>query len=89
MKAIDFDGSNTIYAKGQKEYLELPTYRTSDGMYVTSCYKPTFWETVHLLFGAKIWLSVMTFNKPLQPQQLLVGKTRPMMEKQYHVSERS
>lgn len=44
MKAIDFAGSNTIYAKGQKEYLELPTYRTSDGMYVTSCYKPTFWD---------------------------------------------
>jgi hypothetical protein len=87
MRAVDFEGSNAVYAKGQKEYLELPSYKTPDGI-VTSCYKPTFWETVHLLFGAKIWVSIMTFNKPLQPQQLLVGKTRPMMEKQYHVSER-
>ena len=89
MKAIDFPESNVVYAKGQEEYLELPTYRTSDGMYVTSCYKPTVWEAARLLFGAKIWLTLMTFNKPLQPQQLLVGKTRPMMEKQYHASERS
>lgn len=87
MKAIDFEGTNAVYAKGQDQYLELPSYRTSTGI-VTSCYKPTLWEAIHLLFGAKIWVSIMTFNKPLQPQQLLVGKTRPMMEKQYHVSER-
>ena len=87
MKAMDFEGSNVVYAKGQSNYSELPSYRASDGMIVTSCYKPTFWEVVHLLFGAKIWLSVMVFNKPLQPQQLIVSKKRPMMENQYHVSE--
>lgn len=87
MKAIDFRESNAIYAKNQPEYLQLPSYKTPDGI-VTACYKPTFREALQLLFGAKIWLSVMTTNKPLQPQRLVVGSEMPKMEKKYHVSER-
>lgn len=73
MKAIDFPESNSVYAKNQPEYLELPSYKTSDGI-VTSCYTLTWKERLQVLFGAKIWLSLMTFNKPLQPQRLYVSK---------------
>ena len=73
MKAIDFPESNSVYAKNQSEYLELPAHKTTDGI-VTSCYALTCKERLRLLFGAKIWLSLMTFNKPLQPQRLYVSK---------------
>lgn len=73
MKAIDFPESNSVYAKKQPEYLDLPTFKSPDGI-VTSCYTLTWKERLQVLFGAKIWLSLMTFNKPLQPQRLYVSK---------------
>jgi|FAXJ01.1.fsa_nt_gi hypothetical protein len=89
MKAIDFPQSNVVYAKNQPEYLQLPVYRTidTDGI-VISCWYPTMWEAIKMLFGARIWLSVMTMNKPLQPQCLEVSVFMPKMEKKYNVSER-
>jgi hypothetical protein len=80
MKIIDFPKSNAVYAKNQPEYLPLPSYKTSDG-YVTSCWEPTFWETVKLMFGSKIWVTIMTCNNPLQPQRLEIGAEMPEMEK--------
>jgi hypothetical protein len=73
MKAIEFPESNAVYAKNQKEYLALPSHKTPDGI-VTACYALTWKERLQVLFGAKIWLSLMTFNKPLQPQRLYVSK---------------
>lgn len=76
MKAINFEASNVIYAKSQPEYLDLPTYRTKEGM-VTSCYELTWKERFAILFGAKVWVSLLTFNRPLQPQRLVVSKEIP------------
>ena len=73
MKAIHFPEETCVYAENQPEYLSLPTHKTDDGT-VTSCYQPTFWERIRILFGAKIWVSLMTFNKPLQPQRVDIGK---------------
>ena len=87
MKIIDFPESNTVYAKDQPQYLPLPSHRTTDG-HVTSCWKPTFWESVKLLCGAKIWVTLMTHNKPLQPQRLEIAVGLPLMEKKYSVTER-
>jgi len=88
MRIIDFPGSNIVYAKFQPEYFPLPSYKTPDG-YVTSCWEPTFWEAVQLMFGAKLWLTTMTFNKPLHPQNLEVAFKMPKMRKKYNVSERA
>ena len=87
MKIIDFPESNAVYAKNQPQYLPLPSHRTPDG-YVTSCWEPTFWESVKLMCGAKIWVTLSTNNKPLQPQRLEIGVEMPKMEKKYNVSER-
>lgn len=73
MKAMQFPEANSVYAKDQPEYIPLPTYKTEDGI-VTSCYALTWKERLQVLFGAKIWLSLMTFNLPLQPQRLYVGR---------------
>lgn len=54
MKPIDFPESNTIFAKNQPEYLQLPAHRTSDGV-VTTCYILTWKERFAMLFGGKLW----------------------------------
>ena len=73
MNPVNFPEQNCIYAKDQPEYLPLPTHKTDDGI-VTACYKLTFLEKIKIFCGAKIWVSIMTFNKPLQPQRLYVSK---------------
>lgn len=73
MKPIDFTKSNTVFAKSQPEYLPLPSHLTKDGI-VSSCWKMSLLERVKVLFTGKIWLSVKTFNNPLQPQKISVNK---------------
>ena len=88
MKIIDFPGSNAVYAKTQPEYLPLPSHKTPDGL-VTSCWEPTFWECIRLMMGAKLWLTVMTFNKPLQPQRMVIASEMPKMEQKITIRERA
>lgn len=73
MKATNFPEVNITYAKDQPEYLPLPTYKNEEGI-VTSCYELTWSERFAILFGAKVWLQLLTFNKPLQPQRLYISK---------------
>ena len=67
MIPIKFPEQNCTYAKNQKEYLPLPTFKSIDGE-VISCWKLTFFERIKLLFTVKLWLRQLTFNQPLQPQ---------------------
>lgn len=65
-------GSTTpevVYAKDQPEYIPLPAYRTDDGMVVTR-WKLSIGDRLRLLIGGSLWLSVLTFNRPLQPVKL-------------------
>ena len=66
MKPIEFPEQNMVYAEGQLEYLPLPSYRDPDGT-VTSCWKVTWKDRFRVLFRGRIWLTVLTFNHPLQP----------------------
>jgi hypothetical protein len=66
MTPITFPEQTTILAKDQPEYLPLPVCRHDD--WVISCWKLTFWERVQLLFTGRLWLVVLTFGGPLQPQ---------------------
>lgn len=68
MKPIKFKGCNRTYAKDQPEYLNLPVHKTPGGD-VTSCWKLTWKERLQVFFTGRIYFSVWTFNKPLQPQR--------------------
>ena len=70
MKAIKFKGSNVVFAENQDEYKQLPAYydKTQDEGVVVTCYKLSFVERLRVLLFGKLWLAVMTFNNPLQPQ---------------------
>ena len=71
MKAKNFKYQTSIYAKDQPEYLPLPAIKIegSEG-YVVFCMGLSFWERIRILFLGEVWVSLMTFNKPLTPSFL-------------------
>ncbi len=68
MKPIKFLGHNKIYAEDQPQYQPLPVFKadTPQGECI-SCWQLSFFERLKILFTGKLWLSLMTFNKPLTP----------------------
>ena len=68
MIPIPFAEQNSTYAKDQPEYLSLPSHKTADGI-VISCWALTWRERVKVLITGIFWTSIMTFNRPLQPQR--------------------
>ncbi len=58
-----------VFAKDQPEYFPLPAYRSEDG-YVVTRWKLTLCERIRVLLRGDIWLSVLTYNRPLQPVKL-------------------
>jgi len=68
MKPIKFKEQNVVFAEDQPEYLSLPALKIkSDEGYVITCWKMSFLEKIKVLFTGKIWLCLLTFNKPLTP----------------------
>jgi len=72
MKPIKFKKSNAEIAKNQDEYLTLPAEIREDGE-VISCWKFSFKERVQVLFGKNLYISMLTFKKPLQPLRPMIG----------------
>jgi len=66
MKPIKFKEANVIYGKNQKEYEPLPALKFEDGTMVT-CWRLSWRELLSIVWKRKVWVSVLTFNKPLQP----------------------
>jgi len=75
MKPVKFKHQNVVFAKDQKEYQPLPALRIdSPNGEVVSCWKLSFTERLKIVFTGRIWLSLMTFNKPLTPSYLAVNR---------------
>jgi len=75
MKPVKFKGYNCIYAKDQPEYEPLPALRFGDGEILT-CWKLSMLELFKLFFTGKIYLSILTFNTPLQPVKLQIDRPK-------------
>jgi len=69
MKIIKMKEQNCTYAEHQPEYLPLPAHRAEDGT-VTSCWELSDKEIEIILKTKKIYLQVLTFNRPLQPVRI-------------------
>ena len=67
MKPIKFKESNIVFGEDQPEYQPLPAHRCKDGQ-VISCWGLTLREKIKVLFTGKVYLSLHTFNQPIQPQ---------------------
>lgn len=75
MKPVEFKHQNIVFAKDQPEYHPLPALRIdSPTGEVVSCWKLTFKERVKIMFTGRVWLSLMSFNKPLTPSYLAVNR---------------
>jgi hypothetical protein len=85
MKPIRFKECNSTYAKTQSEYAPLPVYKSTDGI-ATSCWRCSILERIKVLFTGKIWVSVMTFNKPLQPLRVSTNRIKKKDEDRSWVS---
>jgi len=59
----------TTYAKNQPEYIPLPCFKDDDGTVVTR-WKLTWKERIEVFLHGSIWLSILTFDLPLQPVKL-------------------
>ena len=81
MDIVKFAECNVTYAENQPEYRPLPALKMEDGEIVT-CWKPSIRERLKILFSGKIWLNVLTFNKPLQP--LLMSANKPFQTDASH-----
>jgi len=73
MEILKFKECNITYAKDQPEYRALPARKNNDGEILT-CWSPSIRERIKILFTGKIWVSVLTFNKPLQPIKISTEK---------------
>jgi len=75
MKPVEFKHQNTVFAKDQPEYQPLPALilDTPEGE-VISCWKLSFNERLKVLMFGRVWLSLMSFNKPLTPSYLSVNR---------------
>lgn len=69
----EFRDLETIYAKDQKEYTPLPVIKNASGV-VLSRWKLTDSERQAIAEGADVFLSVWTFNHPLQPLRIEIGE---------------
>jgi hypothetical protein len=73
MEPVIFTQCNAVMGKDQPEYLPLPVCIHKDGQgHVTSCWRFTWKELFKVLFTGKIYLTLATFNSPIQPQKLTV-----------------
>jgi hypothetical protein len=69
----EFVDMEVVYAKNQPQYNPLPALRNKDGV-VLSRWTLSESERTAIAKGADIFLSVHTFNQPLQPLQIEVGE---------------
>ncbi len=75
MRPTTFKHQNTIFAKDQPQYQQLPALLLEgpEG-HVISCWKLSLKERIQVLLFGRIWSSLMTFNKPLTPSYLTVNR---------------
>lgn len=69
MKPINFPNANVVFAVDQHAYQPLPAYKSAAGA-VTSCWSLTLRERLKILRTGRVYLKLLTFGSPLQPQIL-------------------
>jgi hypothetical protein len=71
MKPISFKEQNSIMGADQPQYLPLPACRHKDEQgSVTSCWGLSWKDLIKIIFSRRIYLTLATFNHPIQPQKL-------------------
>lgn len=68
MHPIEFPEHNAVFAKDQPPYKPLPVFKeeSSRGELI-SCWQLSWRERLRILYTGKLWLAMLTFNKPPMP----------------------
>jgi hypothetical protein len=75
MKPIEFKEQNVVFAEDQPEYLPLPAHKVDSPQgEVICCWEMSIIERIKVLFTGKVWLCLLSFNRPLTPNLLTVNK---------------
>ncbi len=76
MKPLEFKEQNLTYAKDQPPYIPLPGHKIDEpeGGFIF-CMGLSFRERCRVLFNGRIWVRLLTFNKPLTPSAFSTKKT--------------
>ena len=75
MKPIKFKDQTVVFAENQPEYGNLPALRIDSPQgEVVTCWKMTLGERLKVIFTGRVWLSLMSFNKPLTPSFMSVNR---------------
>ena len=75
MKPVEFKHQNIVFAKDQPEYQPLPALRLESPQgEVVSCWRLSFKERLQVLVFGRVWMSLMSFNKPLTPSYLSINR---------------
>lgn len=76
MTPIQFPEANVTFAKDQPEYMPLPAFKNDSPQgEVISCWQLSFRERLRILFTGKLWVCLLTFNKPLTPSAFSTKKS--------------
>lgn len=73
MEVTEFNECNVVYGKNQPEYTPLPAYKSEETGIVVSCWKMTWKERLTVLVTGRVYLQLLTFGKPIQPQIISVN----------------
>jgi len=83
MKPIPFKEQNVIFAENQPPYLPLPAFKNdSPKGEVISCWSLSFSERLRILFTGKLWVNLLSFNKPLTPSFFTTKKSDVLATKE-------
>lgn len=77
MKPEKFKHANVVYGENQPEYLPLPAHRDSAGVVTTFWKCSTLRERIRMFFQGGVYVSLMTFNKPIQPSLVMTEFSPP------------
>lgn len=73
MKAKNFKEANVVYGENQPQYLPLPAHKTEEGQAIF-CFELDEEERKQIAETGELWVSLLTFNQPLQPILLTTKK---------------
>ncbi|WP_373248798.1 hypothetical protein [Bacteroides thetaiotaomicron] len=73
MKAKKFNEANVVYGENQPQYLPLPAHKTEEGQAIF-CFELDEEERKQIAETGELWVSLLTFNQPLQPILLTTKK---------------
>lgn len=76
MKLVQFPEQTVVIAKDQPQYIPMPAHVYPGDVLgrVTCCWELTDDEIAEVLRTKRIWHTILTFDRPLQPQLLQVEK---------------